>query len=52
MRTWEGEGSFLENAREEEEITKLLSAAEIESICSLEPHLRHIDSAFRQLGLN
>ena len=52
MRTWKGEGSFPENARKEEEITKLLSAAEIESLCSLEPHLRHIDSTFRQLGLN
>ena len=51
MRTWKGERSFLENAREEEEITKRLPADEIESLCSLDVHLRHVDETFRALGL-
>ncbi len=52
MRTWKGDRSFVENAREEEEITKRLSPAEIEALCSLDVHLRHVDSTFRALGLN
>ena len=51
MRTWKGDRSFLENAQEEVEITKLLSAAEIASLCSLDVHLRHVDETFRALGL-
>lgn len=52
MRTWKGNGSFAENARREPEITAKISAAEIDSLCSLEPHLRHIDAAFRAVGLD
>jgi adenylosuccinate lyase len=51
MRTWKGEGSFADNARQEPEITALLSAAEIDKLCSLAVHFRHVDETFRALGL-
>ena len=51
MRTWKSEGSFAENAKREPEITASLSDSEIDSLCSLEVHLRHVDSTFRSLGL-
>jgi adenylosuccinate lyase len=51
MKTWRGEKSFLESAEAEPEITGELSAEEIEQLCSLEPHFRHIDETFRRLGL-
>jgi adenylosuccinate lyase len=51
MRTWKGEGSFADNAKHEPEITARLSEAEIDELCSLEVHLRHVDSTFRLVGL-
>jgi adenylosuccinate lyase len=51
LRTWKGEVSFAENARQEPEITTLLSAAEIDKLCSLAVHFRHVDETFRALGL-
>ena len=52
MRTWKGEKSFAENAKEEPEITARITPAEIDSLCSLEVHFRHVDETFRALGLN
>src|ERR1700704_6396138 len=51
MRTWKGEGSFAENAKREPEITARLSESEIDALCSLDVHLRHVDSTFRLVGL-
>jgi len=51
MQTWQGDKSFAENAKEEAEITALVPPAEIDALCSLDVHLRHIDATFRQLGL-
>ena len=51
MRTWKGEKSFAENAKEEPEITRLVPAGEIDALCSLETHFRHVDATFRTLGL-
>ena len=51
MRTWKGEGSFADNAKREPEVTARLSESEIDGLCSLEVHLRHVDSTFRSLGL-
>jgi adenylosuccinate lyase len=51
MRTWKGDKPFAEYAKEEAEITSALSAQEIDSLCSLEPHLRHVDATFHALGL-
>ena len=52
MRTWKGDRSFAENAKAEPEITALVPAAEIDSLCSLETHFRHVDATFRALGLD
>jgi len=52
VKTWKGEGSFAENAKREPEITAKLSAAEIDRLCSLETHFRHVDEIFKALGLN
>lgn len=51
MRTWKGERSLAENAKAEPEIRERLSESEIEALCSLEVHLRHVDSTFRAVGL-
>jgi adenylosuccinate lyase len=52
MKTWKGSGSFSENAKQEPEITARLSESEIDALCSLEVHLRHVDETFRAVGLN
>ena len=51
MRTWKGDRSFAENVKDEPEITARLSPGEIDQLCSLEVHFRHIDKKFRALGL-
>ena len=52
MRTWKESGSFAENAKREAEITALLSADEIDALCSLEVHFRHVEETFHALGLD
>jgi adenylosuccinate lyase len=52
MKTWKGEGSFVDNAKKQPEITSKLSATEIDRLCSLDPHLKHVDETFRALGLD
>jgi adenylosuccinate lyase len=52
MKTWKGGDSFGENAKREPEITARLSVAEIDELCSLDVHLRHVDETFRAVGLN
>ena len=51
MRTWKGDDSFAVNAKREPEITARLSEAEIDALCSLDIHLRHVDATFRGVGL-
>jgi adenylosuccinate lyase len=51
MRTWKGEDSFAVNAKREPEITARLSESKIDALCSLDVHLRHVDSTFRLVGL-
>src|SRR5436190_3735490 len=51
MKTWKGEGTFAENAKREPEIAAKLSAAEIDRLCSLAIHFKHVDAAFKALGL-
>jgi hypothetical protein len=36
----------------EPEITALISPTEIDALCSLEVHLRHVDATFDALGLS
>ena len=52
MRTWKDGDSFAENAKHEGEITALLSADEIDALCSLDVHFRHVGETFRALGLD
>jgi adenylosuccinate lyase len=53
MKTWqgEGEGTFVENVKREPEITAKLSPAEIDRLCSLDVHFKHVDATFKALGL-
>jgi adenylosuccinate lyase len=52
MKTWKGDQSFAENARQEPEITARLSESEIDDLCSLDVHLRYVDETFRAVGLD
>jgi adenylosuccinate lyase len=52
MKTWEGSATFAENAKQEAEIKRHLNAAEIDRLCSMEPHFRYVDETFRALGLS
>src|SRR4029434_3491693 len=51
MRTWQGDKSFAENAKQEAEITALLSLDQTDALCQLDVHFRHVDETFRSLGL-
>jgi adenylosuccinate lyase len=51
MKTWQGGGTFAENARREPEIAARLSSEEIDRLCSLDTHFKHVDTTFRALGL-
>jgi adenylosuccinate lyase len=52
MKTWNGEGAFAENLKREPEVTARLSEAEIDRLCSLDVHFRHVDATFKALGLD
>jgi adenylosuccinate lyase len=51
MKTWQGEGTFVENAKREPQITAKLSSKEIDRLCSLDVHFQHVDGTFKALGL-
>jgi hypothetical protein len=51
MKTWKGEGTFAENAKREPEITAKLSSSEIDALCSLDVHFKHVAATFKALGL-
>jgi adenylosuccinate lyase len=51
MKTWRGEGTFAENVKQEPEITAELSEKQIDRLCSLEIHFRHVGETFKALGL-
>jgi adenylosuccinate lyase len=51
MKTWKGEGTFAENAKREPEIAANLSSAEIDRLCALDIHFKHVDATFKALGL-
>jgi adenylosuccinate lyase len=51
MKTWKGGGTLVENAKKEKEITDRLTAAEIDRLCSIETHFKHIDATFKAVGL-
>src|SRR4029077_6830928 len=47
MRTWKGEGTFAENAKGEPEIAARLTPEEIDRLCSLDVHFKHVDATFK-----
>jgi len=52
MQTWKGSESFAQNAKGEPDIIARLSESEIDALCSLDVHLRHVDETFRAVGLD
>jgi adenylosuccinate lyase len=52
MKTWKGEGSFAENVKAEPAIAAKLSHDEIDRLCSLDAHFKHVDETFKALGLD
>ncbi len=51
MRAWKGPLNFGENLKLEMDAMSLLSADEIDQLCSLERHFAHVDATFAELGL-
>jgi adenylosuccinate lyase len=51
MKTWKGEGTLASNAKSEPEITARLSSTDIDRLCSLDIHFKHVDPTFKALGL-
>ena len=51
MKTWKGDGTFAENAKGEPEIAARLSPEEIDRLCSLDIHFKHVEATFKTLGL-
>ena len=51
MKTWQGKGTFADNAKAEPEILAKLSTSEVDRLCSLDIHFQHVDSTFKVLGL-
>src|SRR5438876_10776321 len=52
MKTWNGEGTFAENVKREPEVTSRLSDSDIDRLCSLDIHFKHVDATFKALGLD
>jgi adenylosuccinate lyase len=51
MATWQGDAPLVEHLAAEAEVARYLSRSEIEALCSLDRHFRHVDETFRRLGL-
>jgi adenylosuccinate lyase len=51
MKTWQGEISLQENLLAEPEVASVLSREEVDRLCSLEVHFKHVSETFRKLGL-
>ena len=52
MKTWEGGRSFAENVKADPAIATKLSATQVDELCSLDNHFRHLDETFSALGLD
>ena len=46
MPVWRGEGNFLELLKKDEDVSALLSAADLESLFDLGYHTKHVDTIF------
>ena len=51
MKTWQGEISLQDNLVAELDVASVLTREEIDHLCSLEIHFRHVDDTFKRLGL-
>jgi adenylosuccinate lyase len=51
MATWQTQNDFLTELRKVPEITSVIPPDDLENLCSLEQHFRHIDQTFREVGL-
>jgi adenylosuccinate lyase len=49
MPVWRGEGDFLSLLKQDSDVSKALSAAELEELFDLEYHLKHVDTVFRRV---
>jgi adenylosuccinate lyase len=49
MPVWRGEGDFLSLLKKDADVSKALSAAEIEALFDLDFHLKHVDTVFRRV---
>jgi adenylosuccinate lyase len=49
MRVWQGEGDFLSLLKADPNVTKALSAGELEALFDLEFHTRHVDEIFARV---
>jgi adenylosuccinate lyase len=51
MATWQTQNDFSTELRKVPEITSVIPPDDLEKLCSLEQHFRHIDQTFREVGL-
>ena len=49
MRTWSGEGSFIDFLQNDPDVAALLSEAEINALFDIGYHTRHVDTIFRRV---
>lgn len=52
MATWQGGDDFLDEVKKIPEITSVIAGPELDKLCSLEPHFRHVDQIFKDLGID
>jgi adenylosuccinate lyase len=51
MAAWQNQSDFLTEVRKLSEITSVIPPPELEELCSLEQHFRHLDQTFQDVGL-
>jgi len=51
MATWTGKEDFLAELKKVPEITSVIPPAELDGLCGLEQHFRHVDEKFKNVGL-
>jgi adenylosuccinate lyase len=49
MPVWRGEGDFLMLLKQDPDVSRALSAAELEALFDLDHHLKHVDTVFRRV---
>jgi adenylosuccinate lyase len=49
MPVWRGEGQFLDLLKKDEDVSRLMTASEMESLFDLSYHLKHVDTIFRRV---